>query len=68
VQRLFEVVCPTDMIGVEAHGNVLAASAFLYGIAAEELWQRELDVHAPDYEVIITVRAVRAPNGDGQAS
>jgi hypothetical protein len=44
VQRLFEAVCPTDMIGVEAHGNVLAASAFLYGIAAEELckenWMR----------------------------
>jgi hypothetical protein len=65
VRRLFEAVFPADMIAVEAHGNVLAAGAFLYGIAAEELRQSELDVRDPDYEVIVTVRAVRAPDSDG---
>jgi SAM-dependent methyltransferase len=65
LRRLFEAVFPADMIAVEEHGNVLAASAFLYGIAAEELRQSELDVRDPDYEVIVTVRAVRAPDSDG---
>ena len=59
VRRLFEAACPGAEIRVETHGNVLAAGAFLYGMAAEELEQRELESHDPDYQVVITVRAVR---------
>jgi glycosyltransferase involved in cell wall biosynthesis len=58
-QRLFTEFFPEDNVTVEAHGNVLAASAFLYGLATQELLQAELDYHDPDYEVIITVRAVK---------
>ena len=46
-------------ISVETHGNVLAATAFLYGIALEELRKEELDFSDPDYEVTIAVRAVK---------
>lgn len=58
-RKLFEENFPAGQVRVEAHGNVLAAIAFLQGIAAEELRQRELDFHDPDYEVLITVRAVK---------
>ncbi len=59
VRRLFEEIFPATDVSVEAHGNVLAASAFLYGMASQELQQKELDYWDPDYEVIITVRAVK---------
>jgi hypothetical protein len=39
---------------------VLAATAFLQGLAVSELRETELDERDPDYEVIIAVRAVRA--------
>jgi SAM-dependent methyltransferase len=58
-RRLFEGVFPPAAITVEAHGNVLAATAFLYGVASQELRGRELDYTDPDYEVIITIRAVK---------
>jgi hypothetical protein len=45
---------------VEAHGNVLAAVGMLHGLAVEDLNITDLDVDDPDYEVIISVRAVKA--------
>jgi glycosyltransferase involved in cell wall biosynthesis len=59
-QRLFVEVFPADNVTVEADGNVLTTAAFLYGLATQELLQKELDYHDPDYELIITVRAVKA--------
>lgn len=59
VQRLFEEAFPSENLEVEAKGNVLTATAFLYGLASQELKQSELDYHDPDYEVIITLRAVK---------
>jgi SAM-dependent methyltransferase len=67
-RRLFQEVFPATAISIETHGNVLTASAFLYGLAAEELQQRELDACDPDYELIITVRAVRPTGGGGDPS
>ena len=58
-RRLFEEVFPPANVMVEAHGNVLTATAFLYGLASHELRTRELDFRDPDYEVLITVRAVK---------
>jgi SAM-dependent methyltransferase len=58
-RRLFEETFPAASIGVEAHGNVLAVIAFLHGLAAEELRREELAYHDPDYEVLITLRAVK---------
>jgi hypothetical protein len=39
---------------------VLAAIAFLHGLAVEDLTPAELDPHDPNYEVVIWVRAVKA--------
>jgi SAM-dependent methyltransferase len=47
-------------VEIGRHGNVLAATAFLQGIATEELSQKELDHFIPEYEVLITIRAVKA--------
>jgi SAM-dependent methyltransferase len=59
VQRLFQDLFPPTHVRVEAHGNVLAAVAFLHGLATEELRQAELEAFDPDYEMLITVRAVK---------
>lgn len=59
-RRLFGDVFGAENVTVEAYGNVLVACAFLHGLAAHELQQEELDYHDPDYQVIITVRAVKA--------
>jgi len=58
-RRLFEQAFAPDGVQVKVYGNVLAASAFLYGMAAEELKRQELEDLDPDYEVIIAVRAVK---------
>lgn len=60
LRRLFAEIFPPDEVQVEAHGNVLAAVAFLHGLAAEELSQRELEAHDPDFEVTVAVRAAKA--------
>ncbi len=59
IRRLFEEAFPTTGVTVEAHGNVLVAIAHLHGLAKEDLRREELDYHDPDYEVVITVRAVK---------
>ncbi len=58
-QRSFAEVFSPGQVTVQAHGNVLAAVAFLQGLAVQELRQEELNYQAPDYELIITVRAVK---------
>jgi len=57
IKKIFEECFPSEKIKVEARGNVLVASAFLYGLAVRELRQKELDYNDPGYEVIITLRA-----------
>jgi SAM-dependent methyltransferase len=57
--RLFERSWPGDEVEVASDGNVLAASAFLYGIAAEELSREKLAAHDPNYPVVVCIRAVR---------
>jgi glycosyltransferase involved in cell wall biosynthesis/SAM-dependent methyltransferase len=58
---LFEEAFPARDVHVDAFGNVLAATAFLQGLAAEELSPTELDYRDPDYEFLITVVAVKSP-------
>lgn len=58
-RRLFEAVFPKSHVQVMAYGNVLAAAAFLYGMAIQELRHEEVEHCDPDYEVVITVKAVK---------
>jgi SAM-dependent methyltransferase len=59
VSRLFEERFGADAVTVEAHGNVLAATAFLYGIATEELYMSDLDAEDTNYPVIVAARVVK---------
>jgi glycosyltransferase involved in cell wall biosynthesis len=59
VQRLLEKAFPPANVRVEAYGNVLAATAFLQGLATQEFRPTELDYSDPDYQVLITARAVK---------
>jgi SAM-dependent methyltransferase len=60
--RIFEEQFPARHVQVDAYGNVVAAIAFLHGLASEELGPRRLAPHDPDYEVLISIRAVK-PGG-----
>ena len=66
-QRLFGEVFGPSQITVEAGGNVLVAIAGLHGLAVEELRREELDYFDPEYEVVVTVRAVKAPSTEHPA-
>jgi SAM-dependent methyltransferase len=59
-RRLFEEVFDPSEVTVESYGNVLSATAFLYGLATEDLKRAELDVRDPDYELLIAVKAIKA--------
>ena len=61
--QLFEEVFQPADVTVESYGNVLSAAGFLYGLAAEELSQSELDVRDPDYPLVVAVKAVKAEAG-----
>ena len=65
-KRLFgEVFQPSNVV-VEACGNVLTTSAFLYGFSADELRQEDLEYRDPEYDLLITVRARKAQMADAE--
>jgi hypothetical protein len=47
-------------VQVATYGNVLSATAFLYGLPASALTRREMDHHDPDYQLIISVAVRKA--------
>ncbi|MGH8064306.1 MAG: polysaccharide deacetylase family protein, partial [Candidatus Entotheonellia bacterium] len=62
-RQAFTEVFGEENVWVEARGNVLAAAAFLYGVAAQELQPEELNYRDPDYQILITVRAAKTQPG-----
>jgi SAM-dependent methyltransferase len=61
-RKLFEDVFSVGNVAVESCGNVLVASSLLQGLAVEDLCEKELDYRDPDYELLITLRAVKSGN------
>ncbi len=59
-RKLFEQAFLSSRIAVDTYGNVLAANAFLQGLATEELRPDELEYQDPEYQLIITVRAEKS--------
>jgi SAM-dependent methyltransferase len=59
-RRLLEEQFPSDAITVGAYGNVFAATAFLYGLALEELELADLNVDDASFPVTVAARAVKA--------
>ena len=58
-KRIFAETFGESKVSVKAYGNVFAAVAFLHGLAQEDIELSKLEPHDPDYEVLITVRAVK---------
>jgi peptidoglycan/xylan/chitin deacetylase (PgdA/CDA1 family)/SAM-dependent methyltransferase len=62
VRKLFAEFFPLANFEVHVFGNVLACTAFLYGLAVHEVTPTELDHHDPWFPLIFAVRAVK-PGG-----
>jgi SAM-dependent methyltransferase len=60
-KRLAEDVFGVGQAEVSIYGNVLSATAFLYGLSFHELREEELRHLDPNYQVIIGIKAVKAP-------
>ena len=60
LRLLAEEAFGESAVEVEAFGNVLSATGFLYGLAASDLREEELAAHDRLYEVIVGVRAMKA--------
>jgi SAM-dependent methyltransferase len=58
-RKLFLEVFPEESMTIDYHGNVLAATAFLQGLATQELTSAELDYQDPSYQMLITIRVVK---------
>jgi peptidoglycan/xylan/chitin deacetylase (PgdA/CDA1 family)/glycosyltransferase involved in cell wall biosynthesis len=63
IRRLFAEAFPIDSVEVVGFGNVLACTAFLYGLAAHELAAEELEIADPYLPLVYGVRAVK-PQAD----
>lgn len=57
LSQLARRAAPGAELDVCAHGNLLAATAFLMGLAAQELRKEELDVFDPLFTVVASARA-----------
>jgi SAM-dependent methyltransferase len=57
--RLFGATFGWAHTEVRAHGNLLAATAFLRGLASQELPRSRMEFDDPSFPVIVTVRARR---------
>lgn len=61
-EKLFEETFPDARLDIDFHGNVLSAMCAMHGLASEELKKEELDYKDRDFQVLVTVRAVK-PGG-----
>jgi SAM-dependent methyltransferase len=58
-RRLFTEIFPADNVTIEYYGNILTTTAFLQGLATQELTTAELDDRDPCYQMLITIRVVK---------
>ena len=58
-RKLFADAFPVDAFEVSAYGNVMACTAFLYGVSAEEMAPGDLDHVDRTFPVVIAIRAVK---------
>jgi len=58
-RKLFAHVFPIDAFEVSAYGNVMACTAFLQGMSAEEMTPADLDHVDARFPVVIAIRAVK---------
>jgi len=58
-RRLFGDIFGNENIEIKAFGNVLVCTSFLYGLASQDLTQKELDFYDRDYEFLICIKAIK---------
>lgn len=58
-RRLFRAHFTTDNVQVSTVGNVFTCICNLHGLGAAEVDPAELDLHDPNYEMLVMVRAVK---------
>jgi Methyltransferase domain len=58
--KIFGEVFGEKNVAVESYGNSLSARAFLNGLSVRELTRRQLDCKDQDYQMLITIRAIKA--------
>jgi SAM-dependent methyltransferase len=58
-RKMFAAEFGEGAVEIEVLGNVLAATAFLYGLAAEEFDEAVLFEADPQFQMLTTIRAVR---------
>jgi SAM-dependent methyltransferase len=59
IKRLFDETFPGAETEIGSHGNALTTVAFLHGLAVEDVKPMDLDYRDPDFELLITARAVK---------
>jgi SAM-dependent methyltransferase len=59
-RELFSEAFGPANVTITTHGNVKVACGYLHGLAVQDLEQSELEYDDPDYQVLITVRAIKA--------
>jgi SAM-dependent methyltransferase len=59
MEKIMTEVFPNDRVEINTFGNVLVATAFLYGMGLPEMKQEALDKHDSHYQVIVTAKAVK---------
>lgn len=59
ITKMLSEIFPVRNIEVETFGNVMVATAFLFGMGLPELTKDHLDYNDPHYQVIITATAIK---------
>ncbi len=59
MKKMMAEAFPSDSMDIGHYGNILSATAFLYGMGRKELEKGQLDTRDAKYPVIITVKATK---------
>lgn len=59
IEKVFNEFFPSQNIELQGYGNILVAIGLLHGVSSSELQPHELEYHDNNYEIIITVKAVK---------
>lgn len=57
LERLLREAFGAGRVSVQSFGNVYSATAFLHGLAVEELDHAKLEIHDPDYQMLLAAWA-----------
>lgn len=59
ISLLMEETFTDSTFEIQSFGNVFSAASFLYGLGLSEVKKEMLDVHDPQYQVVVTVNATK---------